>query len=341
MGGQIGWGLMLVLLGGALNGSFVAPMKRLAKWRWENIWLIYVITGLMIAPWLVAVGTVPHLGSIYHQASWSVLANVILYGFAFGIGVSLYGFGVTRIGLALGIPVIQGVNTAFGSLLPLAVLHPDQFHTHRGLALMVGTLVMIVGLVSLSLAGWIRERKQNPGAAGPARSGFAVGLVVCILSGIFSSMFNFTLVFGDELKQRALAAGASPAMASNAIWALAIGSGFIANAAYCIYLLNKNRTWGVYLSKGTGTVYCLVGVLMGVVWFVGVILYGMGARALGPLGGIVGWPVFMSTVIIAGVIWGIASGEWKGSSRASMAYCLVGLGILFLAIVVIARGNAT
>jgi len=79
---------------------------------------------------------------------------------------------------------------------------------------------------------------------------------------------------------------------------------------------------------------------MGVVWFGGVILYGMGAVALGPLGGIIGWPVFLSTVIIAGVTWGIASGEWKGSSRTSLGYCLVGLGILFLAVAVIARGNA-
>ena len=153
-------------------------------------------------------------------------------------------------------------------------------------------------------------------------------------------MFNFAFVFGDELKQCALAAGASPAMASNAIWSLAVSAGCIVNAAYCIYLLNKNHTWGFFVSQGTGTAYWLGGTLMGVVWFSGVILYGMGAVALGPLGGIVGYPVYLSTVIIAGVAWGIASGEWKGSSRVSMRYCLLGVGMLFLAIAVIARGNA-
>ncbi|MGD0237945.1 MAG: hypothetical protein ABSC55_25855 [Syntrophorhabdales bacterium] len=129
-------------------------------------------------------------------------------------------------------------------------------------------------------------------------------------------------------------------MASNAIWSLAVSFAFIVNAAYCIYLLNKNHTWGVFISKGTGIGYWLGGILRGVLWFGGVVLYGMGAVALGPLGGIVGWPVFLSTVIIAGVAWGIASGEWKGSSRASMGYCLVGVAILFLAIIVIARGEA-
>jgi L-rhamnose-H+ transport protein len=341
MGGQIGWGLLLVLLGGALNGSFVAPMKRLAHWRWENSWLIFVITGLLIVPWLVTAGTVPHLASVYHQASLPVLARVILYGFAFGVGVTLFGFGASRIGQALAFPVTQGVGTAFGSLLPLAVLHPDQFRTHRGVALVVGTLVMIVGLVFLSTAGWRRDHERNPTAAGLPRSGFGIGLVTCILSGIFSSMFNFAFVFGDELKQCALAVGASPAMASNAIWALVVSAGCIVNAAYCIYLLNKNHTWGLFVSKGTGTAYWLGGTLMGVVWFSGVILYGMGAVALGPLGGIVGYPVYLSTVIIAGLVCGIASGEWKGSSRRSMGYCLLGVGMLFLAIAVIARGNAT
>ena len=62
MGHQIGWGLMLVLLGGVLNGSFAAPMKRLSAWRWENIWLVYAVTGLLILPWVIAVATVPHLG---------------------------------------------------------------------------------------------------------------------------------------------------------------------------------------------------------------------------------------------------------------------------------------
>jgi hypothetical protein len=185
-------------------------MKRLANWRWENTWLVFAFTGLVIIPWVVAAGTVPHLASIYRRASWPVLARVILYGFAFGVGVTLFGFGASRIGLALAFPVTQGVGTAFGSLLPLAVLHPDQFATHRGLALIVGTLVMIVGLVFLSIAGARREREQNPGAVGPARAGFGVGLLICMLSGIFSSMFNFAFVFGDELKQRALAGGGLP-----------------------------------------------------------------------------------------------------------------------------------
>ena len=207
MGHQIGWGLMLVFVGGMLNGSFAAPMKRLSAWRWENIWLVYAITGLLILPWVIALATVPHLGGVLQQASGAVLAKIALFGFAWGIGGVLFGQGIARVGLALGFAVILGITSSFGSLLPLAILHPDQLGTRHGVALIAGTLVMTLGLVFLALAGKRREREQASGAAASERSGFGVGLVICILSGVFSSMLNFAFVFGEEMRQLSLQRG--------------------------------------------------------------------------------------------------------------------------------------
>jgi L-rhamnose-H+ transport protein len=340
MGSEIGFGIALALLGGALNGSFPAPMKRMSGWRWENSWLIFSLIGLILMPWVAALATVPHLTNVYHQTSWPVLVKVCVYGFAWGVGNVLVGVGISRVGMALGLSMILGITSSFGSLLPLAVLHPEQMFTHRGLGLIAGTLVMIVGLVFLSIAGRRREREQSSGQSSSVRSGFAVGLIICILSGIFSSMFNFAFVFGDKLKQNALDSGASSAMAGNAIWAVAVLAGFVANGAYCVYLLNKNHTWGVFLNREGGAGYWLGGALMGGLWFGGVFIYGMGAASLGVLGGMIGWPLFMTMAIVAGTFWGFVSGEWKGSSRTSYGYALTGIGILFLAIAVIAWGNA-
>jgi hypothetical protein len=55
-------------------------------------------------------------------------------------------------------------------------------------------------------------------------------------------------VSGDELRVRALQFGASDATAANPIWALTVTGGFLANFAYCVYMLSKNHTWAGFSS---------------------------------------------------------------------------------------------
>jgi len=109
-----------------------------------------------------------------------------------GAGSTLFGLGILRVGMALGFALILGITASFGSLIPMAILHPGELFLKRGIALIIGTIVMVLGLAFLALAGRARERDQ---ADAGARSGFTVGLVICIFSGIFSSMMNFSFVF--------------------------------------------------------------------------------------------------------------------------------------------------
>ena len=332
------WGIGLVTLAGVLQGSFAAPMKRMPAWRWENSWLLFALSGLIIFPWIVNFATVPNVTDVYAGASPSVLVKVLLFGLLWGVGSTLFGLAISRVGMALGFALILGITSSFGSLIPMAILHPEQLVAKRGLSLIVGSAVMVLGLAFLALAG--RAREHDLGTGNGVRSDFVVGLVLCIFSGIFSSMMNFSFVFGDELKVRALQSGASNAMAANPIWALTVTGGFIANFIYCVYLLNKNRTWSVF-RKGNLSAYWLLGLLMGLLWFGGTVFYGMGAASLGTLGGIVGWPIFMTIDIIAALFWGAVSGEWKGASRRALIYNWAGIAVLLAAIAVISAGNAT
>ena len=254
------WGIGMVTLAGILQGSFAVPMKRMSAWRWENSWLVFALFGLIVFPWIINFATVPNVTSVYAAASTSTLVKVLVFGLLWGVGATLFGLGISRVGMALGFALILGITASFGSLLPLALLHPDQLAAKHGLALIVGTAVMVAGLVFLALAG--RTREHDLATAPSARSGFTAGLVICIFSGIFSSMMNFSFVFGDELRLRALQAGASNAMAANPIWGLTVTGGFVANFLYCVYLLQKNRTWSVF-REGRPSTYWLLGVSMG------------------------------------------------------------------------------
>jgi len=335
MHSTIGWGIAVVVLAAMLNGSFAAPMKRMSGWQWENSWLLFAFSGLLVVPWIVTFATVPNLMDVFHGASLATLIRVVLFGVAWGTGATLFGPGISRVGMALGFALILGITASFGSLFPLAILHREQLTDRRGLGLILGTVVMTVGLVLLARAGRTRERDLSKTSSG---SGFTIGLIICVFSGIFSSMLNFSFLFGDELRLRALQTGASAAMAANPIWALTVTGGFFANLVYCIYLLNRNRTWSLYRERSSPA-YWLLGISMGLLWFSGTVLYGVGAASLGTLGGIVGWSIFMTLDIIVAVFWGAVSGEWKGASRRALMYCWVGIGILLLSIGVISAAN--
>jgi L-rhamnose-H+ transport protein len=332
------WGIGMVTLAGILQGSFAAPMKRMTAWRWENSWLLFALSGLLVLPWAIDFATVPNVARVYAGASSSTLIRVLLFGLLWGVGSTLFGLAISRVGMALGFALILGITSSFGSLIPMAILHSEQLLAKRGLALIAGSAVMVLGLAFLALAG--RTREHDLKSANGARSGFAFGLVLCIFSGIFSSMMNFSFVFGDELRFRALQSGASNAMAANPIWALTVSSGFVVNFLYCVYLLNKNRTWSVF-RDGSSSGYWLLGILMGLLWFGGIVLYGTGAAYMGALGGIVGWPIFMTIDIIGALFWGAISGEWRGASRRALVYNWAGVGVLLLAIAIISAGNAT
>ncbi|HVN22216.1 MAG TPA: L-rhamnose/proton symporter RhaT [Dongiaceae bacterium] len=334
---NMGWGVAGVLVGGLLNGSFVAPMKRMSAWRWENSWLVYSVSGLLVIPWIVAFATVPQLVQVFQGSSSSTLLQVVLFGLGWGVGSVLFGLGVNRLGLAVGYGIILGLIAPIGTFLPLVVLHRERLWTLQGETLIAGTLVVIVGIVFLAVAGKRRERESR--AQVPmVQAGFFGGLIVCILAGIFSPMLNFSFVFGQELQTKAQAAGATASMASNAIWSVTLTAGFLVNAGYCVWLLQQNGTWKLFREAG-GARHWINGTLMGLLCFGSFLVYGMGATALGPLGGIVGWPLFMSMSLITSNALGALSGEWKGASRKSYGYSLVGIALLILAIVVISRGG--
>ena len=44
-----------------------------------------------------------------------------------------------------------------------------------------------------------------------------------------------------------------------------------------------------------------------------------------------GWPLFMAIIILISTIWGLVTGEWKGSGAQAKKYMLLGLAVLMVA----------
>lgn len=100
-------GLGLTLLADLGSGNCMFPMKFARRWKWENLWLIFSLVSLVAIPWILALGLVGKLWSVYSATSIGAMVLAFLLGAGWGIAQILFGLSVARLGLALGYPALQ------------------------------------------------------------------------------------------------------------------------------------------------------------------------------------------------------------------------------------------
>jgi L-rhamnose-H+ transport protein len=334
-------GVLLALLGGMFNGIFALPMRMMHKWKWENTWLVYSLVGMVLFPWIVAWLLTPHLGQVLGAAPLLLIGG---FGLAWGIGSVFFGMGINLLGLGLGLALIMGIIAGVGSLIPMFVLEPAKAATRAGAFIFGGNALLILGIAFCARAGGMRERlrKQAQSASevpesSTKRSSLLTGLLVAILSGLFSAMLNFSFAFSGQVQEQAVQLGASPATAGVVIFAIAVSTGYFANLAFCLWKI-RGKGWEAFRAPHTG-LYWGGAVLMGVLWFSSWIVYVVGASYLGASGKFIGWPVLMGGTIITSNIAGWLAGEWKGADRKILAHLIIGVLIILGAVVCIAQGN--
>jgi hypothetical protein len=94
-------------------------------------------------------------------------------------------------------------------------------------------------------------------------------------------MLNYSFAFGQEIARQAVLDGNSPVRAPYAVWPVSLAGGFLPNILYSVYLLRRNRSWGLF-RPATPDLYWST--LMGMLWMGAFALYGMSTAYLGPLG---------------------------------------------------------
>ncbi len=337
---QILVGIGFALLGGMLQGAMLWPMKFMDNWDWENTWLGFSVAAYLLAPWVLALWSVPHLLEALSQVSTRALGLTFLFGLGWGLGTVLFGLGIAIVGLGLGYAIIMGLTVSLGTLVPLAALTPQEVFSRRGLVLVVGVAAIIAGTSLCSYAGKLREKRLGmavPQRGTMLRLSYRVGLVMCVGAGVLIPGGNLALAFGSEVTQQARALGATPLRSVNALWAIATFPLFLCSSAYCLFLLRRNGTFAKFRRPQTGHYWLLV-IGMGAVQMAGIAFYGFGAASLGVLGTSIGFSILMSSMIITANALGLLSGEWKGAGGRPANLMAAGLVILTGAIFLIGYG---
>ncbi len=333
---QLVSGFLLVLLAAFLQGTFVLPMTMVKDWSWEHTWATFSLLGMFLMNWIIILLLVPNILAVYAASPAHDLATLALFGMGWGVGAVLFGLGMDRLGMALGYPIIMGLIAGLGALIPLLFFSPPVLPTTKALILF-GTALVIAGIVVCSIGG--SRRALADGTAMDTRpNSFKGGLVIAILAGVLSCLPNVGVAFGGNVIGAAEKLGVSASSSGNTVWALLFTLGCAVNLAYCLYLMLSRKTLGRYFGHATPRNLGL-SALMAAMWIGSFYFYGAGAARLGRLGVVVGWPLFISLSIAVGNVWGLWRGEWKGSTPGARRLLNLGLGVLMVAIVVLATSN--
>ena len=330
-----GFGFLLLVIAGLMNASFAVPMKYTRRWSWENTWMVWTFFALVLLPAAVAFFTLPDLAAVYRASGFTLLWHVVVFGAGWGLAQVFFGIAVDAIGIALTFSLVLGTSAAMGALIPMLMLHSDKLHTAVGQLLLLGIALLLVGVAICAVAGRLRD-KPTAADSTPCKNP-TPGLILAILCGALASFQNFGLAFGSPLVDIAKQHGANRSNAANAVWLPLLMAGAVPNLLYCVYLLRKNSTSGKFINAGFS--HWFLAFIMGCFWLGSLLLYGAAAPLLGSLGPTVGWPLYMSLIVVAASLVGIATGEWKNSSRWPLAIQMTGVGVLIVAIVILARAS--
>jgi L-rhamnose-H+ transport protein len=334
------FGLSIIFFSGFSNGSFAWPMKHARRWQWENIWLCFTFLALIAMPLALTGTLVPHLRELYTSAPWRELLPALIFGFLWGIAQATFGIGIAAVGMALAIAVVVGITGFLGSLIPMLVLDPTEMFRARGISLMISLPIIILALVLYGMAGRRREKEQESQNGRPVerKMSFAMGLGICVFTGVFGALLNFGFAFSGPLQRRSVALGANPAFSTYAVWMLVLAAGFIPNLLYCGYLLFRNRTWSLYAIHGWPK-DATMGLAMAALWLAGVLGYGMGTTFLSSSGTSFGFAFLIASTVLVSNLLGLFSGEWDGTSTRTRRLLNGAVASVLLAMVVLGMGG--
>lgn len=328
-------GIVLALLSGIANGLFTTPMKLVPAWKWENIWLVFIVTACLIMPAAVILATVPDYIDVIHAAPRAAVTAAVSFGFAWGFGAVLFGLSVDRLGVSISNSLVIGLSSALGSVLPLMVRSALRFEP-RQLVLFLGVAAFLAGVWQCGAAGRMRDSGGDPSAKAGAAS--AAGYLFAAGAGVMSAIFNVGFSLAAPIAGTAERFGYSPFTANNCIWLLMLAAGAIPNAGYCIALMRRHASFGLYSMGRPGRAWAL-SVLMGLLWGGSIFLYGAATPLLGDIGPSIGWPLSLAAALLLANVMGVLLGEWRQAGAESIAKMRSGILILLAAIVLCAAST--
>lgn len=335
-------GFFWVLLAAIMLGFYAFPSKYIKRYEVANLWGSFWLFAMFIVPVLASFILVNGLGDTYAQVPSSVFVSVFFLSLLWGIGNLLWGISISKIGMALGFSLLIGVATLVGSMIPFFMGNIEQLQTPGGMVIVLGILIIMGGIILNGKAGLLRESNESITSDSSSSKNMKTGIIMCIVGGICAAGFNLSYHVADNIGHIGAISqeqfGNAPWIARLAVMLPSfIGSGVV-TVLYFVYQLSKSKSWNKFASIASTKNIVLIAI-MAIIYVASLIIYGLGAYNLGPLGTSVGFAVFQTGCIMVANLLGVFSGEWTNAGGKSKRFLYSGLLAMTGGIVVIAYGN--
>jgi L-rhamnose-H+ transport protein len=316
------------------------PQKKVSGWSWQTYWLAQALVCWLLLPVVVAFLTIPHLTTVLEQAPASAMQRSFLLGMAYGIGGTAFGIAIRYVGFSLTYAIAVGISCVLGTLLPPLVHGTlDDVMKSNGAAYLFGGVGMgAIGIALCGVAGRNKEKDLERSANSKAGFSLAKGLPLCLLAGVLSALYGFSLDQGQPIADVAALYGAGN-FQGNVVYIFSNSGAFVTTLIYCIYLHKKERTFGQYTSNsgGLGMNY-LMAALTGMLWYGQFFFYGLGHVRMGTYK-FTSWAIHMIMLVLLSSLVGVVLKEWGASSRRTKGILLIALIVLLVAILLLTYGN--
>ncbi len=248
-------GVVCHWLGGLASASCYLPFRGIKRWSWETYWLVQGTFSWIFAPILIASMLVPHVAAVLQAAPASSVFFAYFWGCLWGVGGLTCGLAIRYLGFALGYPIVLGLCTVFGTLMPpiFSGTMASILRENSGHIILLGLGVCVIGILFSGFAGRSKEDELTEDQKQETVKEFQYGkgLAVAILSGVMSACFAYGLAAGKPIgeiaKSRLLAAGGSDIWQNLPVLIVVMLGGFTTNFVWCVLLIVRNRSAGQYL----------------------------------------------------------------------------------------------
>lgn len=340
-------GVFLHFIGAFSASVCYTPQEKLKSWSWQTYWLMQAFVCWLALPVIVAFISIPHLFQVLSEAPASAMRSSFFLGMLYGIGGTAFGLAIRYVGFSLTYAISVGISCVLGTLLP--PLYEGKLATvlggSGGNVIITGIIAGAAGIALCGFAGRLKEKDCQNSLLQKRKNSFAIGITLCILAGVLSALYGFSLFRGQPIADIAAKYGAG-GLQGNVIYIFSNSGAFVTTALYCFYLHNKNKSWHEYktpvLVKGNnnrwlGINYGLA-VLTGILWYTQFFFYGLGHNRLG-IYKFTSWAIHMIMLVLISAVVGIVLKEWRGVKKLTSQILILALFVLIGAVLIITYGN--